>query len=114
MRHEINEYLWIETGVTGDDQEHSHANGTLQGDSMGVEFTVHTHVGVPGDCTTEEQLLALLADKFGKITDLGLEIAFEIQLGPGHEVEEEDDEPQSMQEQFRQHYPDGTYEHPDA
>lgn len=86
MRHEINEFLWIETGVSGDEQQANHGNGTQQScndDDGQLEFTVHTHIGIAGHVKTEADLLAYLTEKLSQVTDLGLEIAFEIQVGQG-------------------------------
>ena len=86
---EPNEWLRIETGVYGDWQESSFANGTLQGvdgpgkDDIGsLEFTVQTHVGVPAEVRTQEQLAEYLEKTFQAFVDLDLCVSFHIQLGP--------------------------------
>lgn len=92
-RHEYSEWLWIEDGILGDAQASSFGNGTLQTVAdANLAFTVHTHVGIPAGVTDENTLRHYLANVFGRITALGLEVAFEIQIGPDEEQDEDDAE----------------------
>jgi hypothetical protein len=91
-RTEYNEFLWIETGVTGAAQESDFMNGTLQSTlGSGLDFTVQTFVGTPAGIETEEQLRDYLATTLQKIVDLNLEIAFDVQVGPAGDGESDDD-----------------------
>lgn len=81
---EYSEWLRIATGITGDAQQSDFMNGTLQsaGIESALEFTVQTFVGVPASVTTEAELRDYLRSVFGQVEALGLDLAFDIQIGP--------------------------------
>lgn len=86
MRHEYGEWLWIEDGISAGDQESSFMNATLQDVAdYDLSFSVATHIGIPADVTDEERLRNYLAMILQRVTDLGLGIAFEVQLGPTYD-----------------------------
>jgi len=91
QRHEISENLWITTGVTGNDQESSFMNATLQSlHDVGLEFSVAVHVGCGSEIRTQGDLFNHLREIFLPITEQNEQypIAVEIQLGPAGDGED--------------------------
>lgn len=86
VKHTDVEWLWITTGVPGDDQESSFMNATLQqaGDKWSIEFSVACHIGIPaGPAEHDEDALAdYLRDVLERVHIVAPELNWEIQIGP--------------------------------
>lgn len=84
--------LSIETGICGDEQESSFMNATLQSHE-GLEFSIATHIDVPPDIKTEEDLARHLDWVCRDVLERLCGISFEVQIGPaGSGPDEEDDD----------------------
>ena len=94
--HEYGPNLTITSGVSGDDQESSFMNATLQhaGD-LGLEFSIAVHVNVPADVKDELDLHYYLRDLFAEAIHHTNSIygrdtlSVEIQLGPAGDGEDD-------------------------
>jgi hypothetical protein len=89
VRTEYSKRLVITTGICGADQESSFMNATLQSAGKGedgkfaLDFSIATHVDVPADINTEEDLRDYLHHLF---SDAHETVSFEIQIGPFGDV----------------------------
>lgn len=88
--------LYIETGISGGEQESNWMNGTLQGNYETTEFTVHTYIDVPPDVLAEgEQETAQFLCRVLRDLDL-TGVRFEIRVGRGGGLDDEDEEALSL------------------
>lgn len=85
-----NERLKITLGISGADQESSFMNATLQdtANDPNLDFSIATHVEVPADITTEDDLAQYLGGIFGDIIDKHAGVHIEIQLGAARREDE--------------------------
>jgi hypothetical protein len=81
------ERLKIFGGITGDAQEGSFMNATLQstGNDPNLEFSVAVHVEIPAAIETQEQLMNFLGGIFGEVIYQQDGLHVEIQLGPAED-----------------------------
>ena len=84
--------LDITKGITGDGQEGSFMNATLQSAQGGeLEFSVAIYIDVPETVRGEDALADFLGHKvFGEFVHQHPEASVVIQLGPAGDGEEED------------------------
>lgn len=86
--------LKIETGITGNDQESSFMNATLQKAGDRFEFSIATFISISPSVKTEEELAALISNVLSPIVAVDPRISFEVQLGLAGDGEpDSDDQP---------------------
>jgi hypothetical protein len=78
------ERLDIEDGWTGNEQQASFANATLQstGNDPNMEFSVAVHVEIPASIKSQDQLFGYLHGLFGQVVQVFPSLHVEIKLGP--------------------------------
>lgn len=87
----VSERLEIESGWTGDEQETSFTNATLQSTGMDpdMEFSVAVHVECPAGVVTEGELFEYLHGLFSEVVHQFPRLHVEIKLGPAGAGEDE-------------------------